>query len=108
MEALEKFAQVGLLSFAVFRVAQLLATDRGPFDLMLKFRAYLSRLSLGKSPDGVVGTLLELFRCVFCIGLWIALIPAILLAESWIDFLVIWFASAGMQTYLELTGAKQG
>jgi len=42
--------------------------------------------------DGVLG---RLFDCFYCLSLWVALPPAILIGSGWIERLLYWLAISG-------------
>lgn len=90
-----------LSGFAVFRVAQLFVMDAGPFSLFKRFRQFMGRQAAKDQGPGLRWTIAELFQCTYCLGLWLAVIPAVFLANSPPEFFLLWFAIAGIQTYLQ-------
>lgn len=89
-----------LLTLAVYRVAQLLVYDDGPFNLIFKFRVKVGVYDLDQGGEPKTG-LGKLFACPYCMGLWLA-IPAALVASGSINsFIILWLAIAGGQTFLE-------
>ena len=76
---------------AVWRLARLVALERGPFDLV-------SRLHVAAA-----GTpLAEGLACVHCLGVWLAMPPAALLAPGWVGGLLLWLAVAGGASAMDL------
>ena len=83
-----------LAGVAVYRVAKMIATEEGPFSLFLRFR------------NGFVGEgwIERGIRCPLCMGFWLALLPALLIAWHtgfWAWSVGIWLSIAGVQTFLE-------
>jgi Protein of unknown function (DUF1360) len=82
---------------AVWRVAHLLALERGPFDLFSRLHVALQR------PGG--RGLAALLACPYCLGLWLAALPAAWL--GWRDglalptALLLWLGIAGGAALLE-------
>jgi hypothetical protein len=69
----------------VWRITHLLQAEDGPWDLVVRFRR--------KAGNGFWGKLLD---CFYCLSLWIAVPFALLVAEEWIERLMLWPAlSAG-------------
>lgn len=66
--------QAVLLGLAAWRMAALLAYERGPFNVFMRLRQVLgfTHYDSGEPhiwPDNAVG---RLFSCVWCLGLWTA------------------------------------
>lgn len=76
---------------AVWRLARLVARERGPFDLVsrLHVAAAETPLSMG-------------LACVHCLAIWLAAVPAALLAPGWAAGLLLWLAVAGGASVIEL------
>lgn len=83
--------EVVLSVLAVWRVAHLLARERGPWDLVSRLHAALAGRVLG-----------ELLACPHCLALWLAIAPAVWLAPGWGVGLLLWLAVAGGASALEL------
>jgi hypothetical protein len=79
-----------IAAIATWRVAFLLARERGPWDV-------LARLRRGAGA-GVVG---ELFKCVKCVGLWTAVPFAFFVRGDWWELVVIWLALAGVTALID-------
>jgi Protein of unknown function (DUF1360) len=79
-----------IAAIATWRLAFLLARERGPWDV-------LTRLRRGAGA-GIVG---ELLKCVKCVGLWIAVPFAFFVrGDSW-ELVVIWLALAGVTALID-------
>lgn len=93
------------LSFACYRVAQLLVYDDGPFDVIFEFRTMIGVYDLNAAGERqtVLG---KLFSCPYCIGFWAAIPCAVVLTTSIADFVLWWFAIAGAQAFLESRSRK--
>ena len=94
-------------SFGVYRISQLLVLDDGPFQLFKRFRRYLGIIAAEEPGPGLKWSIAELFRCTFCIGFWLALIPAAMFAHNVAEFIAIWFGVAGIQTYLQYQSLRE-
>ena len=76
---------------AVWRLARLVARERGPFD-------FVSRLHVAAAGTALADGL----ACVHCLAVWLALLPAALLAPGWAGGLLLWLAVAGGASAIEL------
>lgn len=76
---------------AVWRLARLVARERGPFDLVSRLHVAAAGAPLA---DGLA--------CVHCLGVWLAVLPAALLATGWAGGLLLWLAVAGGASAMEL------
>ena len=81
-----------LAILAVWRIAQLVARERGPWDLCSRLHAWAMRHGNGAA-----------LACPHCVGLWLATIPAALLAPDWGAGVLLWLAIAGGAGVLERT-----
>jgi hypothetical protein len=79
-----------LAMLAVWRLARLLAHERGPADLVSRLHARLAGSAAG-----------ELLACPYCVGLWLALLPAVWLAPGWAMGLLLWWGIAGGAALIE-------
>ena len=93
-----------LAAFACFRLAELIAVDDGPGDVLLWMRAKLGAYDLGE--DGQPQTNLgRAIICPYCIGIWIAAGFALALWPiGW--FPMVWLAIAGGQALLQRVGGR--
>jgi hypothetical protein len=79
-----------IAALASWRLALLLARERGPWDVFRRIRQ--------GTGTGVVG---ELLRCVKCIGLWVAAPFALFVGGNWGALVVIWLALAGVVALID-------
>lgn len=79
-----------LCVLATWRLSHLVASEDGPFDLIVRLRA--------RAGDGMLGKLMD---CPYCLSLWIAA-PAALLLTTWFpEWCVAWLAISGGSSLLE-------
>jgi len=79
-----------IAALATWRLAFLLARERGPWDIFGRFRRGVG--------TGVVG---ELLKCVKCVGLWVAIPFAFFVRGDWWELIVIWLALAGVTALID-------
>jgi hypothetical protein len=99
-----------LAAFAVYRVAELLSIDDGPYHLFARWRLWLGRKSADKPYLGTWHNLAELFQCPYCIGVWLAglaVIP-VFFPSTLTDFVLALLAISGLQAFLETLGNNTG
>src|SRR5271155_568421 len=85
--------RVVLASLATWRVTHLLASEDGPADLIVRFRALLGQSIAGKLMD-----------CFNCLSLWVAAPIALLITRKPLDLLLSWLALSGGACLLERIG----
>ncbi len=78
-----------LCTLAVWRVAHLLASEDGPFDIAIRLRKLAG--------EGFFGSLLD---CFYCLSLWIAIPFAFVLCTDWTTGVVTWLALSGAASLL--------
>ncbi len=82
---------------AVWRITHLLASEDGPWNLILCLRK--------AAGSGFWGQLMD---CFFCLSLWVAFPLAFALASNWREGLLLWPALSGAAILLErITGPKE-
>src|SRR5215813_11259837 len=84
------WARFVLAALATWRVTHLLASEDGPADLIVRFRARLGR--------GLAGSLMDCFNCL---SLWIAAPAALFVSQQWLGWLFSWLALSGAACLLE-------
>jgi hypothetical protein len=89
-----------LLTFATYRVTQLLVYDDGPLDLIFKLRAMMGVYDLDQNGESKTN-LGKLFSCPYCVGFWLAIPAALVPAGNIKSFIILWLAIAGSQSFLE-------
>jgi hypothetical protein len=82
-----------LAALATWRVTHLLASEDGPADMIVKFRALLGQSLAGKLMD-----------CFNCLSLWIAAAAALFVTRRVVDWLLAWLALSGAACLLERLG----
>lgn len=85
-----------LISLATWRIAHFVAAEDGPFDVVVKLRA--------RAGDGIFGHLMD---CFYCLSFWPAAALAPLLANGWLQWLILWLAASGAACLLEQATAAQ-
>ena len=84
-----------LATLATWRVTHLLASEDGPADLIVRFRARLGH--------GLMGSLTDCFNCL---SLWIAAPAALFVTRKPLDWLFAWLALSGAACLLERLGQE--
>jgi hypothetical protein len=79
-----------LAVLATWRVTHLLASEDGPADIIVRFRALLGQSILGKLMD-----------CFNCLSLWIAAPAALFVTRKPLDWLMTWLALSGAACLLD-------
>ena len=79
-----------LAVLATWRVTHLLASEDGPADLIVRFRA-----ALGESWAG------KLLDCFYCLSLWIAAPMALFVSRNPVEWIFSWLALSGGACLLE-------
>ncbi len=82
-----------LALLATWRLTHLLASEDGPADLIVRFRALLGQSITGKLID-----------CFNCLSLWVAAPIALLITRRPLDLLLTWLALSGGACLLERIG----
>lgn len=82
-----------LAALATWRVTHLLASEDGPADAIVRFRARLGQ--------GLAGGLIDCFNCL---SLWIAAPAALFVSRKLLDWLFAWLALSGAACLLERLG----
>jgi len=83
-----------LAVLATWRVTHLLASENGPADLVVRFRARLGQ--------GLLGNLMDCFQCL---SLWIAVPAALYVSRGLLDWLFTWLALSAAACLLERLGS---
>lgn len=83
-------------SLAVWRVTHLLNAEDGPWKMLEAMRQRFGH-----------GVLSSLFDCFYCLSLWVAMIFALIIGETWRARLLLWLAFSGAAILLDrLTQAQ--
>lgn len=74
-----------LCTFAVYRVAYMIAFEEGPFDLFSRWREFVGQKDwIGRG-----------FHCPLCMSWWLAGLAGLYLGETVVQSILYWFAVAG-------------
>ena len=84
-----------LAVLATWRVTHLLASEDGPADIIVRFRALLGQSIVGKLMD-----------CFNCLSLWIAAPAALFVSRRPLGWLFCWLALSGGACLLERLGQE--
>jgi hypothetical protein len=84
-----------LAVLATWRVTHLLASEDGPADLIVRFRAHLG--------NGILGKLMD---CFYCLSFWVAAPMAFFVSQRPLDLALIWLALSGAACLLERIGQE--
>ena len=87
MNELEKYIVVVIV---VWRIAHLISSEDGPFDLIIKIRKFAGNTFFGKLMD-----------CFYCLSIWIGLFCAFYVAKGWQEIILITFFYSGASILLE-------
>ena len=82
-----------LAVLATWRVTHLLASEDGPADIIVRFRALLGQSIVGKLMD-----------CFNCLSLWIAALAALFVSRRPLEWVFCWLALSGGACLLERIG----
>jgi len=95
-----------LLSFAVYRLALIMASD----SISASLRKGIGRLGATQFRYSLVNKFIELFyeliTCPYCLGVWFAALAAWYYVTQFDSFnwLLMWLAIAGGQAFLQTVG----
>ena len=79
-----------IAALATWRVAFLLARERGPGNMFSRLRRVAG--------NGVVG---DAVNCVKCAGTWVAIPFTFFIGGDWVQLVVIWLALAGVTALID-------
>ena len=84
-----------LAVLATWRLTHLLASEDGPADIIVRFRAQLGQSAAGKLMD-----------CFNCLSLWIAAPTALFVSRRPLEWIFCWLAVSGAACLLERLGQQ--
>ncbi len=89
-----------LVCLAVYRLADLLVIDDGPFDIFCNIRSWFNKGIVGN--NAIRKTIAEGIQCRYCVGVWFAILltPFIYFPFMISDIVITIFAVAGVQSIL--------
>jgi hypothetical protein len=79
---------------ATWRLCHLVASEDGPFDMIVRVRQMAG--------DGMWGRLMD---CPYCLSLWFAIPFAVVMADGWIEGSTLWLAISGGACLIEMAAA---
>jgi hypothetical protein len=100
-------------ALAVYRLAEMIVIDNGPFGVFVEMRGWLQRGALDGANKTALGSIRrEMFNgvtCVYCVGVWFAFVFAFLFyfQNIFTDFLIIFLAIAGLQSIVSTKLGRQ-
>jgi len=86
-----------LAVLATWRVTHLLANEDGPWDIIVRLR--------GRLGNGVIGSLMDCFKCL---SIWVAIPAAFPLSRSAGEWVLYWLGLSGAACLIERFGKKEG
>mgnify|MGYP000173939146 CR=1 FL=1 len=84
MAELSVWFKFTLAVLACWRLAHMLAREDGPFDLLVRLRAWLGNSNLGRLMD-----------CFYCLSVWMAIPLAFFVCQGTANRVVAWLAISG-------------
>ncbi len=79
-----------LCALAIWRLTHLLVAEDGPWDVIVKLRAWLGESQAGRAMD-----------CFYCLSLWLAVPFAFFVASFWLGWIICWLALSAAAALLE-------
>jgi hypothetical protein len=95
MNEIGAWMRLVLAVLATWRVTHLLASEDGPADIIVRFRALLGQSIVGKLMD-----------CFNCLSLWIAALAALFVSRRPFEWVFCWLALSGGACLLERMGQE--
>lgn len=102
-----------LATLAIFRLAQMVSKDYGPFFVFYRLRVLTDERRKQEQDSGNEygkwGNLDELIRCPYCLGVWFALfcLPLVVYPTVVGDLILVWFGLAGVQCLIQTWTDKE-
>lgn len=73
--------QFALVTLAVYRVSRMITMEDGPLDVFARMR--------GKIDPNQKTWIGRGLNCILCVSFWIALVSALIVSATWIEWLAI-------------------
>jgi Protein of unknown function (DUF1360) len=89
------WARFVLAVLATWRMTHLLASEDGPADIIVRFRALMGQSIVGKLID-----------CFNCLSLWVSALAALFVSRRPLEWLFCWLALSGGACLLERIGRE--
>jgi len=94
-----------ILSLACYRLAQLIADDDGPLSVFGRIRRFVDDRAKDEqdrnSRSLIWQSISDGINCHYCVGIWVAIVLAVVYNGIQWSILVYIFAIAGLQSWLE-------
>jgi hypothetical protein len=71
---------VVFLGLATWRASHMLWTESGPLNVFMRLRAFLA------TKQRRMGGLYDMVSCLYCLSVWVAMVPALFLAHNPLTF----------------------
>ena len=104
------YLRLVLVVLAVYRLSELFSLDQGPLDMFGRLRGFFGRMaSESKRSDSLAGEVALLLSCPFCLGIWLSVAGAFLMAfpSRSGDFILLILGIAGAQCFMEQQSRKR-
>lgn len=95
MEEWSPWLRLIIAVLATWRIAHLITSEDGPFDIITRLRAYAG--------EGLIGQLMD---CPYCLSMWVAIPFAFALAKSLFAGCAAWLAISGGASLLERLSSR--
>jgi hypothetical protein len=82
--------QFVLCSLAIWRLTHLIVAEDGPWDIIVRLRAWLGESVVGRAMD-----------CFYCSSVWLAIPFAFIITNDILWWFVCWMALSGAASLLE-------
>lgn len=97
--------RVTMAVLSVYRIAQFVTIDDGPYACFRRLRTYLGRKAAKSNSEDrwdFWRNMAELVHCQFCTGVWVslAMVPLVLWPTLVMDAVLLWMGIAGGQAFL--------
>lgn len=102
------FIEIVIYALVSYRVSNVLASpyEEAPYELAKRHRLFWGKFAANRrnKPFGYTAhTIAQLFNCPHCMGVWVALVIALIAHwGEWSIMVVVWFAVAGLQSFMYL------
>lgn len=92
-----------IAALSVYRLAELVSLDDGPYHVFERFRLFLGRKAYISKTHRMLA---ELVICPFCVGIWMSVPVAVLylFRNPLFDLILLILGMTGLQAFLEQIG----
>lgn len=108
MEFINFYLRLILAGLTCYRLAQFISMDWGPWNIFLRFRAYIEQVAQ-KRQGHFWKSLPELAACPYCQGLYLGIPCAalVLWPTFYGDLILLWLGIVGFQAFLQSVGSRE-